>query len=330
MSIKFSLFIILSLIVSICIACYSHNGLSSNKDEPSISDINVLLPYSTTPHKVAYIVEAYNGCFKWAVADPQVAIIKPFLENGKLCSNKVEVTAAGAFETRKSTFITAQEIASGITLKCEVFIDKIASIQLQTTPRTLYRDEVKLIEAQAYDSQGNLFSTVIGLQFKWSFPTRSYFATSTMRTIPFRSSFVEVSSIVLEMEDRNLQTSFILAQGIKTGKTEILVTLTEPGYYDIRSANATIIVLYPLRLEPDTTLHIAKNSKIQYKLYISKDLVHMPCSIFGWSSSNKTIATINDLGLLTSYGYEGKVAIVVADRDISENKVEAEVNVVNK
>lgn len=43
---------------------------------------------------------------------------------------------------------------SGRLLRCEVFVDKVVRIEILTTTRTMYKDEVETLQIQAYDSEG--------------------------------------------------------------------------------------------------------------------------------------------------------------------------------
>ena len=56
------------------------SAIFGREADVSISDINILLPYSTNPSQVSYILEASGGCFTWSVANEQVAMVKPLYE----------------------------------------------------------------------------------------------------------------------------------------------------------------------------------------------------------------------------------------------------------
>lgn len=64
---------------------------------------------------------------------------------------------------RLSTLLHATDTNTGRVLRCEVFIDSIARLEILTTARSLYRDDLQEVQVQAFDSQGNIFSSVEGL-----------------------------------------------------------------------------------------------------------------------------------------------------------------------
>ena len=39
-------------------------------------------------------------------------------------------------------------------LRCEVFVDVVARVEILTTTRVMYRDDVEVVEVQAFDSEG--------------------------------------------------------------------------------------------------------------------------------------------------------------------------------
>lgn len=52
-------------------------------------------------------------------------------------------------------------------LKCEVRIALIESIKIVTRHKLLLINEIETLEVQAYDSLGNVFSSLQGLNFEW-------------------------------------------------------------------------------------------------------------------------------------------------------------------
>lgn len=124
------------------------------------------------------------------------------------CSHLAVVSPEATVE-RQSTWIEAEDTRSGRVLRCEVFVDKIAHIEVLTTSKKFYRSDLELLKVQAFDSEGNLFSSVEGLQFRWSIRaedaapgSKATPHVSVLRFVPFRDANVEVSSTVLAMEDK--------------------------------------------------------------------------------------------------------------------------------
>jgi nuclear pore complex protein Nup210 len=104
----------------------------------------------------------------------------------------------------------------------------------------LYRDEVDAIEIQAYDQQGNLFTTLEGLEFQWSiFPasmqpsdmtSSKSRGTSVLTLQAFKESTIEVPNSVLDLEAQGKTSWLVLVRGIDTGKANIASRLVAIGY----------------------------------------------------------------------------------------------------
>ena len=59
--------------------------------------------------------------------------------------------------------------ATGLELRCDVFVDTIEHIEITTRTRELLlEEEPERFELQAYDDEGNMFSTVRGHEFSWT------------------------------------------------------------------------------------------------------------------------------------------------------------------
>lgn len=60
-------------------------------------------------------------------------------------------------------------VATGLELRCDVFVDTIEHIEITTRTRELLlEEEPERFELQAYDDEGNMFSTVRGHEFSWT------------------------------------------------------------------------------------------------------------------------------------------------------------------
>lgn len=57
---------------------------------------------------------------------------------------------------------------TGETLKSEVKIAEITRIEIITKTRTIDLEEAQAVEVIGYDREGNAFSTLEGIRFKWS------------------------------------------------------------------------------------------------------------------------------------------------------------------
>ena len=73
--------------------------------------------------------------------------------------------------------------ATGLELRCDVFVDTIDHIEITTRTRELLlEEEPERFELQAFDDEGNMFSTVRGHEFSWTLLPDEEGSTATTRT----------------------------------------------------------------------------------------------------------------------------------------------------
>ncbi|PRP86439.1 hypothetical protein PROFUN_05358 [Planoprotostelium fungivorum] len=311
------------------------NGLGT---EASISDLTLLLPHSVKPNsnRVQYIVRADNGCFKWTSKNSDVVTVEPLEDNidGECCSKSAIVTAvtSGDKFTRTATWILAEETTTGKILRCEVFVDWIESIEIQTTTRTISKDDVELLEIQAVDSQGNVFSSVMGLRFEWTIGVPENVSNSQVQVlsvVDFKDVNLDGPAILSEMEKKGMRTSAVLVRGIEFGKAVVNSQLVETGH-EVDTARVHLSVLDPLQIEPPS-VYMVNGAKINYQLQIfTKDRIaniSLPSVQYKWSSSDVDVAHVKNNGELVSKSL-GQAEILVNHADMHENEAKAQVHVV--
>ncbi|EGC32478.1 hypothetical protein DICPUDRAFT_155557 [Dictyostelium purpureum] len=315
----------------------------------AISPVSLLLPYSTSKYRKPYKLEANKGCFEWINTNPDLVEITPLYEqkdcapptpntigapdlswdinqsNQKKCSKAVLVLVRTSTSTeRNSAFIYAEEQATGKKLQCEVFVDKISSIVIETTTKTMYKDDLEELNVRAYDSVGNVFSSIIGLEFEWSIQSGNI-----IQIVPFRG--FPLDDVALKMEQEGLQTSFVLVQGVDTGSTQITTKLTDSNFAQI-SHSTTISILEPLQLNPSYLLYVIPGTQIQYQLLTKKrtvlENIPLPNPNYIWSSSNPKVGNIDNSGNFMALDL-GRTDLKVQHKKMMENKVQAFVNVVH-
>lgn len=87
----------------------------------------------------------------------------PFNVNPSLgCSGNVSVSSLTNEKVRKIAIIIAEEVHTGETIRCDVIVDTIASLQIVTKTRELFvGDAPELFEVSGFDIQGILDSFTI-------------------------------------------------------------------------------------------------------------------------------------------------------------------------
>eukprot|EP01130_Rhizamoeba_saxonica_P015755 TRINITY_DN711_c5_g1_i1.p1 TRINITY_DN711_c5_g1~~TRINITY_DN711_c5_g1_i1.p1 ORF type:complete len:1846 (-),score=382.32 TRINITY_DN711_c5_g1_i1:78-5615(-) len=287
------------LLCSILIVLATSKDVVVKDDEPRLSDVSILLPFGTD---VVYNLEAFNGCFKWKVMRDSVVDID-VLDS---CGLKVSLRNAWRTPTseRISTWITAEDSISGRILRCEIFIDHIARLEIGTTTRTMYQDEIVPLELQGFDKEDNLFSTLEGLIFEWSIkPEKLEVASTVLKIIPFKDAVFDVNPIILEIEKSGKKSSIILVKGEDTGRVTVGAQLVDSDKaHRVSETKVLISVWEPLHLTPSEDIYIAIGTRVQYILHkLSNERfieIQMPHPQYKWSVQKTDIVEIDENGLL--------------------------------
>lgn len=153
-------------------------------------------------------------------------------------------------------WISAKDRVTGDILRCETRIGRINNVKILTNMRSIDVDDINLLEVQAFDLEGNVFSTVEGLKFKWHIEENP----EALRIIPIKEAHFKTSEKKAEMERKKLMTDISLLKGIKTGKARVSVQLIEEGYETVSKDSVVLSVIEPFTLKPNYEVYMLPNS----------------------------------------------------------------------
>jgi nuclear pore complex protein Nup210 len=119
----------------------------------------VLLPHvPSSGVKSNFTLKSDYGCFTWLSTKPDVVSVEPVYlpaKNGMQCSREAVLTPVSTDITRLSTIIIATEQATGLVLRCDVYVDTIYRIEITTRTRELLlEEEPEKFEVRAFDDEG--------------------------------------------------------------------------------------------------------------------------------------------------------------------------------
>jgi len=97
--------------------------------------------------------------------------------------------------------------------------------------RSIDVDDINILEVQAFDSEGNVFSTVEGLKFQWRIEENP----QSLRIIPIKETHFKTTKKKLEMERKRQMSDISLLKGLKTGESLVSVQIIEDGYENVAS-----------------------------------------------------------------------------------------------
>ncbi|CAG9312231.1 NUP210 [Blepharisma stoltei] len=323
----------------------------SNAGTRKISDVYLLLPqtlHAPNARHVHYKIQAYEGCYRWSTANPKVVAlteipggILPMNSEGsdtnlmrdsygKNCYPESVLEPVATVDRPPVTLVTAaDQLNNGQILKCEVKVEKIVRLEILTTVKSFRVQDHQRLLAQAYDAEGNVFSSLEGLRFRWQIVSGS----DAMGIPRLKDSLVTSSEVRREIENSNYQSDIILVEGKSTGIANITLKIEEPGYEDIPVAWTIISISEPFTIIPSTEIIVPVRSFVKYRIFkvfegkLYKE-IDLPSKEFKWSTPFAKLLEVKDSGELFTLDEKGIGHIVVHDTKIESNTLQCEVNVV--
>lgn len=195
--------------------------------------------------------------------------------------------------------------------------------------RSIDVDDINMLEVQAFDAEGNVFSTLEGLKFQWRIENNP----QSLRIIPIKEAHFKATKTRISMERKRLMTDITLLKGLKTGQSKVSVQLIEEGYVNVSKASIWLSVIEPFALVPNYPVYILPNSEFLFGIIKIKSdqkftRVTLPSDGYVFFSDIEEKGTIFDSGLFKSYNQLGMVTITVNDTAITTNNAQGHVHIV--
>ncbi|XP_071451891.1 nuclear pore membrane glycoprotein 210 [Hetaerina americana] len=312
----------------------------------------VLLPLFTQLSTNFTLEVTEGGCYKWTTSRPDVVSLSPLDVDQRLgCSSVAVVRSASAQDGgtaltgRATAIVLAEEVHSGLVLRCDVIVDVIHSLSIVTTTRELFVEEApEAFEVRAYDDQGNEFSTLEGVAFEWSIGgqkrerasgggTEEAAGGSVLRFITYRDSPYEAPHGVELLESRGLRANTVLLEGMKTGSAKVSVRLPRQQGSAIRGGlpasvasapsvppvEVTLVVVANLLIDPPD-IYVMPSCTIQYRVLQMKqgrlEEIPMPSEQYELEldQEDEGIAVINYATSVVTAKRVGRTRVTLRDR----------------
>ena len=230
---------------------------AANASTSKLNVPRVLLPLCDEDNSFELFSE--RGCFKWKSSRPEFVAVTPVGADASGCSSRARVSSTHSSSTphwtKTQAIITAEDVDSpGHVLRCDVIVDEIRSLQIVTKTHDLYLEEPpEEFAVRAYDEQGNEFSTLEKIVFKWSIENtvkKKSGGSDNIRFINFRDSTYALETAIMAIEDSGRQGSKVLLEGIKTGSSKVSVRLVASAYGKVPPAEVNVMVVANLFIVP--------------------------------------------------------------------------------
>nr|CDS32449.1 nuclear pore membrane glycoprotein 210 [Hymenolepis microstoma] len=296
--------------------------------EFKLSDSKLLLPYFSTA-SVNYTLSGSAGsCYEWWSGTPEVVAVVPIGDFGKTCTEKASVTAVWQSSFRRTATVYARDTVTAHVLKCDVIVDDIHSIKVDTTTQELYlHNTPESLEVIAYDEFGNKFSSLDGIPFEWKIYPGSEKDSKVMghgvlRFLSWTESEYTTSGRISILESDGMQGYMQLVSGLRTGSAVVSAALREPAYSHVNPAMVRLLVMANAQLNPPVLYLIPKAQAHLQVIVVRQDAdeeIKMPSNQYYLSVSDESIVELDTKsGSLISAEGNGQTTVTLLDKNVEE------------
>ncbi|CAM4832959.1 unnamed protein product [Rotaria magnacalcarata] len=251
-----------------------------------MSQPKILLPFHPRI-ETNFTLEATDGCFQWSSSRPDLVRIDPVgefsIKNGENCSLHANVIAHTKHSLRASATVYARDILTGQSVRCDVIIDKIQTIEIvYTTTRLYLEDAPELFKLRAHDQHGSTFSSIEHFPYEWKLLNAAIVdeqsvkkpaigaldATKVIRILRLTDSSYEMSETVRNLESHGSLSYEILLEGLRTGSAFVQAELIDNDlYHGIRTRSVRLSVSANVQFHPSTDVYLLPYSRLAFRLF---------------------------------------------------------------
>ncbi|XP_014480293.1 PREDICTED: nuclear pore membrane glycoprotein 210 isoform X2 [Dinoponera quadriceps] len=271
-----------------------------------------------------------DGCYKWSSSRSDIIQLIPVNENfERTCSSAVLIQTITREPTRNTAIVLAEDINTGNFLRCDVIVDAIFSLNLTTTTRELYIEDIpEAFEVRAYDEQGNQFTTLAGIEFLWEtgdadkrIPSDTKSTSKVLRFMTYEESQYERPASVAALDSIGKRGNIVLIEGIKTGTAKVSVRLPHSEYRHVPPAELELIVIANLIIIPPE-ITIMVHDSFKYKIMHTRqgrlEEISLPSSQYYLKAENSDI-----LEIVNEYDFAyarkmGRTKVFLHDKNVRE------------
>ncbi|CAF1271890.1 unnamed protein product [Rotaria sp. Silwood1] len=289
-----------------------------------MSQPKILLPFHPRI-ETNFTLEATDGCFLWSSSRPDLVRIDPIgpysIKNGENCSLYANIIAHTKQSLRSSATVYARDILTGQSVRCDVIIDKIQTIEIiYTTTRLYLEDAPELFKLRAHDQHGSTFSSIEHFPFEWKLLNAAIVdeqnvkkstsgtldATKVIRILRLTDSSYEMSDTVRNLESHGSLSYEILLEGLRTGSAFVQAEFIDNDlYHGIRTKPVRLSVSANVQFYPSTDVYLLPYSRLGFRLYQIKrqestDITDLPSTriLYEVKLINNDAGTLDDKTLI--------------------------------
>ncbi|WRX20784.1 Bacterial Ig-like domain [Theobroma cacao] len=328
----------LSLLLILTASLTAVTGTTSHSSSgPHIADVNILLPPRMT-NPVEYRLQGSDGCFKWSWDHHEILSVLPEYNVTNHCSTSARLRSIAPYSGRKETAVYARDVYTGIVIRCKVFIDNFDRIQIFHNSIKLDLDGLATLRVRAFDSEDNVFSSLVGLQFMWQLMPKTNGPQHHLAHVPLKDSPLSDCGglcgdldIQIQLEEKGVFSDLFVARGIHIGHENVSVQLLEP-LFEGMGDKIVLTVAEAMSLDPPSPVFVLINATLRYSLKVIRGTVPQevtfPSPHHQWSVSNCSVAQVDSmLGVINALTL-GETTVIVEDTRVDGHSQLSSLNVV--
>ncbi|CAN4080170.1 unnamed protein product [Withania somnifera] len=269
---------------------------------PHIADVNILLPPKMT-HPVEYRLQGSDGCFKWTWDHHDILAVLPEYNVSSQCSASARLKSIAPYSGRKETAVYATDVHTGTVMRCKVYIDNFSRIQIFHSSIKLDLDGLATLRVRAFDSEENVFSSLVGVQFMWDLMPETDGLPHHLNHIPLKDSPLSDCGglcgdldIQIKLEDSGVFSDLYVVTGTEIGHEVVSVHLAEPSVKYMED-KIVLTVAEAISLEPPSPVCVLIGAVVHYSLKVIRgnmpQLLTLPSAFHQWSVSNSSVAQVD-------------------------------------
>jgi nuclear pore complex protein Nup210 len=186
-----------------------------------------------------------------------------------------------------------------MVIRCKVYIDNFSRIQIFHNSVKLDLDGLATLRVRAFDSEDNVFSSLVGLQFVWHLIPETDGPQHHLVHIPLKDSPVSDNgdlNIQTTLEESGVFSDLFVVKGTEIGQESVSVTLAEPQYTHM-SDKIVLTVAEAMSLDPPSPVFVLPGAIVYYTLKVIRanipQYVPLPSPFHQWSVSNSSVADVD-------------------------------------
>ncbi|XP_012845839.1 PREDICTED: nuclear pore complex protein GP210-like [Erythranthe guttata] len=255
-----------------------------------------------------------------------LSVLPEFNSSSQHCSTSARLKSIAPYSGRKDTIVYATDSHTGKVVRYHVYVDAISRIQIFNTPPKLDVDNLATLSVRAFDSEDNVFSSLMGLRFMWQLMAETHGLPRNLVHVPLKDSpmsdyggFFGDLDIQVNLEESGVFSDLCVVKGTEIGVSIVSVSLLESSSRYLKD-EITLTVAEAMSLDPPSPVYVLIGAVVRYTLKSIRSntprVVSLPSPFHHWSASNSSVAEVDgETGTARALGL-GATQVVVRDTRI--------------